>query len=243
MKGELISTVIVVVIVIGSAILAMNIINPLLREGRETQSFNEAKKTLETIDAAVSQVFFEAPGARRSIDVDVREGKVIVSGGENRIKIRLDDVDLFAPGLRKKEGNILVTSGAQLNSYEGDVDSDSNIDLILENDYVLFAVRKLGNKTNHVVVNTSDIISLIRNKRTSTDVPYPRSGIFINDTYETSYGIGYTELTQTSGSITTAGIKIYMNATDANTTYTALFTLGSAQDFVDLEVQHIKGFE
>jgi hypothetical protein len=241
MKGNVIGAVIAVAIVVGSTLLVINMVMPTIEEGKDFQSFSEAKKTMELLDATITQVFFEAPGARRSIDIDVKKGKLIVSGPADRIKIRLEDVNLFTPGLRRQEGNILVTSGAQVDAYEGDVDKDGSTDLVLENDGIIFAVRKLGSPSGHVIVNTTNMIVLIHNKRTNTDMFYPKSAIYINDTLETSYGIGYTELADRSSNIASASIHIYVNATLANTTYDGVFTLGPAQDFLEFHVSHVTG--
>jgi hypothetical protein len=144
MKGDMIGWVVGVAIVVGSTLIIVNTIMPTIKQGQDFQSFSDAKKTLEALDAAVSQVFFEAPGARRSIDVNLKDGKMIVSGASDRIKIRLDDMNMFTPGFRRQEGNVLVTSGSQVEAYEADVDSDGNKELVLENSAVLFAVKKIG---------------------------------------------------------------------------------------------------
>lgn len=243
LKGQanVVGVVIAVAIVLGSTILIVNNIMPTIKQGRDTQAYTDAKTTLQELDSTISQVFFEAPGARRSIDLNIKTGKFIVSGPADKIKIRIEDINLFTPGYRRKEGNILVTSGAQVDSYENDVDHDGVPDLVLENDGMIFAIRKVGSPSAPAIINTSNMIILIHNKRTNTDVYYPRSGIYINDTLETSYGIGYTELADRSDNIASASIHAYVNATLASTSYDAIFTLGPAQDFLEMTVSHIEG--
>lgn len=241
MKGDLLSSVIIVIIVVISSILVLNTINPIISEGEQLQDFNEAKQALHSLDAAINQVLFEAPGSKRSVDIRIPEGKFQVVGGEDKIKIRIENINLFPPGLRQEEGNIVITSGALMRAYESDIDSDGTTDLVLENGRVLFAIKKLGNYTNNVLVNTTSFISLMRNKNLNVDIPYPGSGIFIDDKDKTSYGIGYTELTKMGDNIASSAIRVVLNATAANVTYEALFSLASAQDFVELEVTQITG--
>src|SRR3989344_1121579 len=181
MKGDLISGVVAIIIVVSSTILVLNTINPFVQESQDFQAFNEAEQTLKSIDAAINQLFVEAPGARRTLDVNVRGGSLIVSGTENKIKIRLENTNLFSSGVRKQEGNILVSSGAAMNAYESDIDDDGNIDLVLENGVLLFAIKKIGTPSVHGVVNTTNMVVLMRNKVLDLNVSYPRSGIFIND--------------------------------------------------------------
>ncbi len=241
MKGDLIGSVIAVAIILGSTLLVVNTIMPTIKEGQDFQSYSEAKKTMELLDSTITQVFFEAPGARRSIDINVKNGKLIVSGPADKIKIRLEDVNLFTSGLRRQEGNVLVTSGAQVDSYENDVDNDGNIDLVLENDGMIFAIKKIGSPSSPAIINTTNMIVLIHNKRTNTNIFYPKSAIYINDTLESSYGIGFTELSERSNNIASASIHLYVNATLANTSYDGVFTLGPAQDFLEFQVSHVTG--
>ena len=241
MKGDLISSVILVIIIVMSSILVLNTINPFVREGNNLQSFNEAKQTLTSLDAQIQQLFFEAPGARRSIDLQIPKGKLIVSSGQDEIKIRIEDVNLFNPGYSTQEGNIRITSGGMMDAYESDIDNDGITDLVLENSGVIFAVKKLGNATNNVVVNTTNMITLSRNKALNVNISYPHSGIFINDKDSTSYGVGYTELTRAGSSLTSSAIHIYLNSTAANVSYDVTFSLGASQDFVEMKATHISG--
>lgn len=239
MKGDILSGVIIAVIVVSSTILVINAINPFVQESRDFQAFNEAKATLETINTAINDIFIEAPGSRRTLDLSIREGKLIVAGEEDKIKIRLDNA-LFAQG-STQEGNIIVTSGSSMKAYESDIDGDSNTDLVLENDLLIFAVKKLGNPTNNVAVNTSSFITLMRNKNINVNVSYPHSGIFINDLEKSSYGTGYTELTRLGDTLTSSGIHLYLNSSQQNVTYDAIFSLNSGQDFLDMQVKNVNG--
>ncbi|MBI4174559.1 MAG: hypothetical protein HY517_02850, partial [Candidatus Aenigmarchaeota archaeon] len=141
MKGDMISGVIVVVIIVTSGILVLNTINPVIEETKDFQKFNEAKKVMGEIDLAVSEVLFEAPGARRSIDIKV-PGKLSVSGGEDKIKMRIDGVNIFSSGVRGQEGNLEISSGPSMKAHEKDIDGDGNTDLVIENGLALFAVKK-----------------------------------------------------------------------------------------------------
>ena len=81
----------------------------------------------------------------------------------------------------------------------------------------------------------------MRNKNLNIDVPYPKSGIFINDREKTSYGVGYSELTKIGDNIASGSIRVFVNATADNVSYDALFSLSASQDFVEMEVSHVKG--
>ncbi len=241
MKGDLLSSVVLVIVVVVSSILVLNTINPIISEGRQLQAFNEAKQALHSLDAAINQILYEAPGAKRSIDITIPKGKFQVIQGEDKIKVRIEDIDLFPPGLRQQEGNILISSGSLMRAYESDIDNDGTTDLVLENGRILFAIKKVGNRTDHAIVNTTTFISLIRNKSLNLDVPYPKSGIFIDDGPGTAYGVGYTELTKIGDNIASSSIHAFVNATASNVTYDAVFSLAASQDFIEMEVTHVTG--
>ena len=242
MKGDLLSGVIIVIIVVVSSILILNTVNPIIDQGKQLQEFNEAKQALQSLDSVINQILYEGPGSKRKIDLRIPNGKFKVIQGEDKIKVRIEDVNLFPPGLRQQEGNVLITSGSLMQAYESDIDNDGTTDLVLENGRVLFAVKKIGNYTNPAIVNTTNFISLIRNKNLNLDVPYPKSGIFIDDKAKTAYGIGYTELTKIGNNVASSSIHVFVNATQANNiSYDAVFSLAASQDFVEVEVTHVTG--
>lgn len=241
MKGDMISGVIIVVIVIMSSILVLNTINPFVEESKEFQRFNEAKQVLHAIDSVIQQMIYEAPGTRRTIDVDVRNSKLQVVGSEDKIKIRVEDVELLSSGVRTEEGNIAITSGALMRAYESDIDGDGSTDLVMENGAVVFAMKKLGSPASHVVVNTTSIVTLMRNKNFTINVSYPRTGIYINDREGTSYGAGYTELTRQGDNLASSGIHLFVNSTSTNVTYDMVFLLAASQDFIGVAATKVTG--
>lgn len=241
MKGDIVSAAVVIVIIISSTILVLNTINPFIQQSKDFQSFNEAKQTLTVLDASINQLLFEAPGARRTVDLNVPAGKFIVAGADNQIKIRLDNVNLFTPGTSTQEGNILVTSGSQMKAYESDIDGDGNTDLVLDNGALIFAIKKLGTPSSNVVVNTSTMITLMQNKNLTLNITNPRSGIYVNDKDSSSYGVGYTELTRIGNTITDSSIHVFLNSTVAGISYDATFSLKASQDFITLRVNNVNG--
>ena len=241
MKGDILSGVIVTLIVISSTILVINTINPFVQESNDFQSFNEAKATLEKVNTAINDVFLEAPGSRRTLDINIREGHLVVTGEEDKLKIILPG-SLFPSGASTQQGNVIVSSGGSstMKAYESDIDNDGNTDLVMENSAVVFAVKKLGNSTSNVTINTSSIITMMRNSRLNINISYPRSGIFVNDLEKTSYGSGYTELTSMGKDLVSSGIHLHLNST-TNVTYDALFSLSAGKDFLELQVKNVRG--
>ena len=231
MKG-IITTVFVIAVVLASSIIVVSNIRPMIEEGQAHQSLNKAKQTMSELDAIINELIFEASGSRRSINF-IADGMLVISGKEDRIKFRTDLLKLFEPGTKSKEGNLLIVSGPFIKAYEKDIDNDGSVDLILENDAILFAVKKFSNE----FINTSNMITIIENKLGGMNIT-PISKITIEEAEESSYGNGSTELTEIGSYLVTSGIKLYLNTTSVK--YEALFTLGAGQDYIKLEIRNIE---
>lgn len=234
--NPIIGAVVAIAVVVASTVMVMNTITDVVREGSDASKFNMAKQLMSSVDMNVRELMYESTGAKRVIKLEARDGMFIVSEKEDKIKYQLSpDIKIYEPGTRFREGNMIISSGPFMDAYESDIDGNNESDLVLENDVVLFAIRKIGNATHFDELNTTTIIALIRNKKTGTDA-VPKSGIFIDGT--SSYGNGYTELVRSGDALMSSGIRVVMNSTYD---YEAVFTLGAGRDFIEMEVRHISG--
>jgi hypothetical protein len=232
-----IGAVIGVAIVIGSTIIVMNALGPVVDEGKKTETFIESKSTLALIDRSIQQLMLEAVGARRQLDIDVKTGTLIISGNEEKVKIRLEGYNLLQPGTSVQEGNIHIQSGGGVDAYEADINGDGETDLVLKNNALTFAIKKIGNETNSSEINTSTMITYILNNRTNT-VIRPGSGVFINDIQNSDRGLGFTSLSRLGTNLGESSILVTMRSY-ANIDYEALFTLLPGADFITVEVKNI----
>lgn len=238
MKGiTMISVVIIIVVVVIATILVVSVINPILEEGREMEAYNEGVQIMKTINREVREVMFESPGTRRGIDLDITEGMLDIAGSENKIKFKLENVDYFSPG-KTREGNIIVRSGEWMDATETDIDNDNQTELVLENDALVFAVKKLGTESSHVFINTTNIIDLIRNVRADINITNPRTKIHVNNVDATSHGTGYIKLTREGKNLGSSGIKLWLNSTQG-TIYETIFSLDAESDFIEMNIRII----
>ena len=238
MKGAVIESVVAVAIIITSSIIVINMIMPAVEESKTFQYVNKAKETISFLDSVIRELAVEAPGARRTINLVSDSGTFVVTGKEDSLKFTVEGGPVILdPGSSVREGNLLVTSGPTMSAYESDINSDGVTDLVLENDAVLLAIRKIGSPTNITSINTTSIFTVIRNKRTSANIT-PITYIYMDDNLNNAVGDGFTELTALGSNIQSSGIRVYVNSSINE--YDAIFTLRSAQDFVELEIKNIK---
>ena len=240
-KGlSLVIEAIIVLIIITSGVIIVNIANSMIEEGKSRERFDLAREGLTSIDSVIRELGTEAPGAMRVVRVEGIEGsQFVVSGKTDTIRYTLLLPKLiFQEGYTYQEGNLLILSGPNVHSYEQDVDGDGSNDLVMENNAVLFAMKKLGTPGSHATINTTNLIVQMREKRTAVNVT-PISLIAINDQHNSTYGTGWIEFARNESYLTTNSIRVVMNNTAAGISYIAEFSLAGANDFVEMQVKQI----
>ncbi len=233
MKGSIVSGTVTVAVVIASTIIVVNVISPTFRHADVSQSINQLKQDILVIDAAIREVASESAGSSRQLVIDSKTADFLVSGTEDKIRFRLEGVESTEPGVRAREGSIVISGGQTMDAYEKDINSDGTIDLVLENEAVLFAVKKITSGT----VNMSNAVTLVRNKRTNTDI-VPLTRVVLNDIEETSYGTGFSELTSAGDFLTSSSIRIHV-VSAGGFTYDVVFAMSGASDFISAEIKNV----
>ena len=238
MKGAMIESVMAILVIVTSSVIVINMLKPSFDESKTYGNLNKAKETLSFLDSVIRELAVEAPGARRTVNVLSDFGAFTVDGEADSIKFFMESpVPIIDPGGSVKEGNLLIVSGTTMKAYESDINSDGVTDLVLENEAVLFAVRKIGSPANITSINTTSLFTLINNKRVNVNIT-PITYIYMDDDLDNAVGNGFTELTEKGTNLGSASVRVYVNSSIKE--YDAIFTLRSAQDFVELEVRNIK---
>ena len=237
-KGFAIESIAAIVIVITSTVIVVNMLSSTVDQSKTYSNLNKAKETMTFLDSVIRELAAEAPGSKRTINIASDFGSFTVDGGSDRIKFFMESpVKILDPGSSVKEGNIEIVAGPVMSAYEKDVDGDGITDLVLENDAVLFAVRKIGSPINITAINTTNMITVIINKRANVNIT-PITSIYMDEDKAGAAGNGFTQLSTQGSSLGSGSIRVYVNSSVRE--YDAVFTLQSAQDFVTLEVKNIR---
>lgn len=234
-KGILLQNIIIILIIVASTIIVALVISSLLEDSMEKQKFNKAKDLMLNLDSIINGLLVESEGARRDVRLSADDGTFIVAGKENRIKYMLEfKTAIIEEGVTIREGNLEITSGGGITANERDVDGDGNIDLVLENDALLFAVRKLGSTNNLTSINASNITTRIENKLAGNVIVIPAMSFSLDDV-DSSAGSGYTELSRQGSNIPSSSIRLYMQPS-SGIKYEAIFTLTAKKDFIEMRI-------
>lgn len=220
-----------------SAVLSIGL--PAIERAKDAALINEAKNIMQLIDANARQVLFEGNGAQRAFSISGTGGNYFSEKGADRIVFKLNSIsNLIDPGTRRKEGNLLISAGTDVKASEYDADSDGTGELVLENERILFAARKIGNSSNYATVNNSQLVKRIMLKENSLNITPSDSSTILDNSLLSMNGTGYTQLMQTGDLLREASIKAYIES-GSGANYEIWYTLRSNADFILEEVRNI----
>lgn len=238
--SPLVSSVLLVAIVITGVTIVLNVGLPTLRESKENIVFQEAKSVLKSIDSSIKEIAYEPKGAARKLPIKFRDGELIVDKAKDEIRFTMEtEKRLIPPGVYKKEGSLIISTGADVKAYENDVDSDNEDELVLENSRILFAVKKLGNESNYVPLNTKDLIEKMWIKEVNVNITPSDSSVLIDQDSESSEGTGYSKLYKKGNKLHDGEIKVFVKS-DSQANYEIWYTLLAKSDFVQIQVKNVK---
>lgn len=238
--SPLLSSVLTVAVIIVSTLLVLNQLVPSIRNMANTGAIEEGKQAISSFDEAVQELLYESLGAKRVVRFQTSSGKFRVSTKDDSVKFYIpSSVQDIDPGSIRKEGNTIVNYGPSSRAYESDIDNDGTTDLVIENDALIFSVRKCGNSTDWASINLSNssgtFITSMKNRMLGINMT-PIFGIYINGMESSSYGNGFTELAESGNETGTAVIRLYMNASSGHS-YETFFRLMPGTDFIQAEVR------
>ena len=236
MKGlqPLVSSVVLIAAVLIGTFITLNVLIPSMEKIKENSAFIQAKQRLSSLDGTIKEVLIESPGAKRMVKLTTSKGYFRLTE-EGVFFVLPITTKICEPGSSVKEGNLLISCGSGVKAYEKDVDNDGNTDLVIENQAVLFAVRKFTGPYDFI--NTTSLVTQYKIKGANFQ-DRPKLKIEINRDAATSYGYGYTKLIEKGDNLPYATIMLHLSANEStsNVTYDAFFTLYGGLDYVTVNI-------
>jgi hypothetical protein len=208
---------------------------PVVEKMRVSSAVNKWKINMGSIDNKIQEVASEGTGSRRSLNIRVDTGELVVNGTDDRISWTYDTTsDVVSPRSLHYVGMIGV--GSNLRTAASSSTYSGSPAWLLENERLKVYVSRLGNSTDFASVDTSDLVLAIYNK----DIGqwFNNTGmvdIYLDSVASSRTGTGYTYL-ESSGSYLPYGKATAYIQSDYNVNYYIHFTLESGADFVSIEV-------
>ena len=235
--SPLISMVFVILLTVTAISIILIIGLPAIEKGKESAVLNEAMMNMKAIANMVKDVSSEGTGSLRSLTMKVTAGEYKINDKANSIDFTYTiKSGIVQPGSFIKDGDIILSAGANAKASEYDLDGDSSSDLVLENEIIRIGILKNGTKTAQTFINTSKLIRRINFKDNNANVTPSDSSVMLDDYSESSYGTGYSEIVKAEDRLAKTEAVVHMNTSYA--VYDILYTLQSGADFLIVKIQN-----
>ncbi len=233
---SLVSGVIFLALTISAAFIVYQSATPVIKKMKSAAIVEQMKDTFVELNKIIKKVASEGEGSRRSVDIKIDAGKIVVDETNDVIYWEYEtDTPVISPRTMQTYGDIIIGSNLNVRAYEANytLTSPEIPAYVLENEHLKVYVRKIGSPSNYETYNTSQILLGIYQK--DLDKWLNNDGFFevsIDNEQSSKSGTGYTALEKTGNFLAYATAVAYMNSTYK--TYFVNFTLESGADFLEI---------
>lgn len=234
---SIISGVIFLAITIAAVMLVYQAVSPAVKKVQSAAAVEGMKGVFSELDEIIQSVASEGTGSKRTFDLTVDVGKVIVNKTEDAIYWQLEtNAEVVSPRTSQRMGSMTVGSNMETRGYEGNYtfSSPQKRCYILENEHLRVYLKKIGTPSSHASYNTSNLLVAIYNKdmdRWLNDTGFLDIGVDFNST--SKRGTGFTMLLTQGYNLPYGTVSAFMNSSHAD--YHVNFTLESGADFIEIE--------
>lgn len=236
---SIVSGVMFLAITITAVVIVYQAGMPVIERMQAAAAIEQMKTTFVELDELIRQIAGEGAGSKRTIQLKVDPGKIIVNETQDTIYWELEtDAMVIAPRTKQTFGNVVVGSNMNTRIYEANYTRTSpEIECyVMENEHLKVYVRKVGTSTSAsgwANFNTSTLVIAIYNKDMSSwleNVGFLE--ITVDDSADSKAGNGYTMPVETGYNLPYGEITAYMNS--SYLAYYIDLALGSGADFLEI---------
>jgi hypothetical protein len=233
MKGI---TLVSSVIFLGFLIAATGIVYytgmPIMERMQCIAAVEKMKSSLIEMDKVTRDVVAEGKGSKRTIDMNIDEGKLYILGDNDTIYWEYDcGVQAFPPRTFQMIGNVMFGSNLDVKAYEGTCSGQDAF--ILENQHIKACFNRTGSSSSPVQLDTRRLLLSVYQKDLGQYMPLEYLEITLDDDSTSRTGAGYTYL-EKSGLFLPYGQVTAHLASDYGITYDIRFVLESGGDFIEI---------
>ncbi len=151
-------------IIVVSIVLQIGV--PYLNRLRAYSEIKNLEETMIDLDETISIVATEGEDSQRKVSISLSEDSMDVNGESEMIFVKKETTArVMNPRSRKSQGNYFKGVSLDTDCYSGTV-NDLNV-LIMENQHIYFAIRKLDSNTE---MKTRGVVELMRFKGENADL-------------------------------------------------------------------------
>ena len=203
---------------------------PVIQKIQCTATMEKMKSSFIDLDKIIQEVVSEGEGSRRTVDLNVEEGKIYVNGGNDTIYWEYEcAASIFSPRTSQTIGNVEYGANLDTSAYVALCSGETAY--VLENEHIIACFKIIGSEENPVAYNTSDILLSTYQKDTGQTLPMEYMIITLDNNETSANGTGYTELQSAGTNLPYGSVDAFMSS-DYGIDYTIHFTLESGTDFL-----------
>jgi hypothetical protein len=238
LKGvSVISGVIFIAITISTIAIVYEAGVPTIKKMQAASSVEKMKDVFSDLDKVVRDVASEGTGSKRTVNLRIDDGKIVVNDTEDAIYWKLDtDAKIVDPRTKQVFGNIVIGSNLDTSAYEENysVTSPQIPAYRMENEHLIVFVKKIGSSSAYENFNINNVLLGIYNK--DIGLWFNNTNMFdatIDDQASSRIANGTTSLTTSGYNLPYASVTTIVNSTYIF--YYVNFTLESGEDFIRID--------
>ncbi len=231
MKGvSLVSGVLFTAFLIAATAIVYWTAVPVIQKVQCAAAVDKMEASLVNLDKIIQTVASEGEGSKRTVDLNINEGEIKVSGDDDSISWDYEcNAPIISPRTYRTFGNLIVGANLDTKAYEGSCGGHNAF--IIENEHLNACFRKVGSSGNTTYYNISDVLISIYQKDLGVFMPLKYLEITIDNNQTSKTGNGYTTLARSGQHLPYGEVTAYMES-DYGVTYSIKFTLESGEDFL-----------
>ncbi len=231
MKGiSLISGVLFTAFLIAATTIVYLTAVPVIQKMQCAATMDEMRNSLANLDKVVQTVASEGEGSKRTVDFNIQEGELYISGVEDTIYWTHEcNAPIISPRTFQAFGNLITGSNLDTKAYESSCQGQDAF--VLENEHLKACFKKVGSPGDKVYYNMSDVLISMYLKDTDEVLPLEYLEITLDNNQTSGTGDGYTSLSRSGQHLPYGEVTAYMES-DYGITYSIRFVLESGEDFL-----------
>jgi len=234
-KGQMwISVIIYTLVAVLALVLILNTGLPILNEMKDRAVFSKVKDAMLSLDSQITDVASQGEGSQAIVNLEIRDGQAFIENNQFIWEIDTTN-EIVSPRTSSQIGNLIISSNANVKTYE--TDYDFIMETTIDSDNFSVRINKVGDSSNWVSYNTNEIIEYISHNGDKMNSNFTFN---LNANSSSGTGTGYTYMIPEGNNTNLGRAKViaHMNSTFAE--YDIEFTLNSYSDFLSVR---IKNFE
>jgi hypothetical protein len=230
LKGlTLVSAVIFLAFLIAATAIIYTMGIPVIEKMQCVAATEKMKSAFIELDKIVQKVASEGTGSKKPLTLTIDTGILTVDPDNDTIYWKYEcPAPVISPRTSKNYGNVIVGSNLETSAYE--VSCSGSDAYVLENEHLRACLKKIGNETNSVSYNMSEVLLSILQKDINEQLPLVSLKISIDNNETTESGTGYTKLVKSGDYLPYGEAIAYINTTYIS--YRVNFILESGADFL-----------